>query len=127
MAEKYPNLQWRKNLNPNGGCRDDTGYGVDINRNMDFMWAYRDGSSDDPCQSDYHGREAESEPETRALADYARSLLPEGQRKNDPEGQKNTPFGEDITGMYVDIHSSGGYGKRKNSLVQLVQLRARTV
>lgn len=108
MAEKYPELYWRKNLNPSGGC-DDEEYGVDINRNMKFMWAFQDGSSDDPCESDYHGTRGESEPETKALADYARNLFPEGQRKTDPEGQKDVAFGEDITGMYVDIHSSGGY------------------
>lgn len=108
MAEKYPELYWRKNLNPNGGCGDDE-YGVDINRNMDFMWSFQDGSSNNPCDSDYHGNKAESEPETQALVDYARDLFPIGQRKKNPESQKNTPFGEDITGMYVDIHSSGGY------------------
>lgn len=108
MAEKYPELLWRKNMNPNGGCGDDE-YGVDINRNMDFMWAHQGGSSNNPCDSDFHGNAPESEPETKALADYARALFPEDQRKNDPEGDKNKPFGEDITGMYVDIHSSGGY------------------
>lgn len=108
MAEKYPDLYWRKNMNPNGRCGDDS-YGVDINRNMDFMWAFQDGSSNDPCESDFHGSAPESEPETKALADYARALFPKGQRKNDPEGDKDVPFGEDITGMYVDIHSSGGY------------------
>eukprot|EP00581_Thalassiosira_minuscula_P010332 CAMPEP_0183702650 /NCGR_PEP_ID=MMETSP0737-20130205/684_1 /TAXON_ID=385413 /ORGANISM="Thalassiosira miniscula, Strain CCMP1093" /LENGTH=618 /DNA_ID=CAMNT_0025929297 /DNA_START=169 /DNA_END=2025 /DNA_ORIENTATION=- len=108
MAEKYPNLRWRKNLNPAGGCGDDS-YGVDINRNMDFMWAYADGSSRNPCDSDFHGRAAETEPETQALADYARRLFPASQRKKNPESERNKPFGEDITGMYVDIHSSGGY------------------
>ena len=99
MAEKYPELYWRKNLNPSGGCKSDGEYGVDINRNMDFMWAFEDGSSNSPCESDYHGKRAESEPETKALADYARDLFPEDQRKKNPEGQKDESFREDVTGM----------------------------
>lgn len=109
VAEKYPELYWRKNLNPNGGCNNDEQYGVDINRNFDFMWSDPDGASSNPCDSDYHGSSAESEPETEALAQYARDLFPQGQRKDDPEGDMNVPFGEDITGIYADIHSSGGY------------------
>lgn len=108
MAEKYPDLYWRKNMNPNNKCGDGD-YGVDINRNLDFMWAHKDGASSNPCDGDYHGTSAESEPETKALTDYAKKLFPEGQRKNDPKGEMNNPFGEDITGMYIDIHSSGGY------------------
>ncbi|KAL7528157.1 hypothetical protein ACHAXR_004261 [Thalassiosira sp. AJA248-18] len=108
MAEKYPQLYWRKNMNPNGGCGDDK-YGVDINRNFDFRWSDPAGASSNPCDSNYHGNGPESEPETQALADYARSLFPKGQRKNNPEKQMDDPFGEEITGMYIDIHSSGGY------------------
>jgi len=108
VAEKYPELYWRKNLNPNGGCDDDE-YGVDINRNFDFMWGDQAGASPYPCDSDYHGTAPESEPETEALARYARDLFPEGQRKNKPEQQMYDAFGENITGMYIDIHSSGGY------------------
>lgn len=111
MAEKYPELYWRKNMNPNngGGCRSSGGYGTDINRNFDFMWGDQLGASDSPCDSDYHGKSPESEPETQALASYAKSLFPESQRKNNPEKQMNEPFGEENTGMYIDIHSSGGY------------------
>jgi len=109
MAENYPELLWRKNLNPNGGCQRSDSYGTDLNRNFDFMWSYRDGSSHDPCENDYHGRSPESEPESQALAEYARRIFPQGQRKSNPEGQKDEPFGEGNTGMYVDIHASGGY------------------
>lgn len=108
MAEKYPELYWRKNLHPIrcGGGYD---YGVDLNRNFNFFWGDEEGASSNPCDSDYHGPEPESEPETKALADYARMLFPEEQRKKDPELQKDDPFAEDNTGMYLDIHSSGGY------------------
>ena len=109
VAEKYPNLMWRKNLNPNGGCNDDGSYGIDINRNFDFMWSDPRGSSSNPCDSDYHGKSAESEPETQAVADYAKTLFPKSQRKDDPEGDMKIPFGEEITGIFADIHASGGY------------------
>ncbi|KAL7548338.1 hypothetical protein ACHAWF_011625 [Thalassiosira exigua] len=103
-----PDLEWRKNLNPES-CGGGGNYGVDINRNFDFMHADPNGASSDPCQSSYHGPAPESEPETKAVADYARALFPEGQRKADPEGMMDEPFGEDVAGMFVDIHSSGGY------------------
>lgn len=109
MAERYKELFWRKNLNPDGGCKSDEEYGVDLNRNFDFFFGDRSGASSNPCESDYHGPRAESEPETQAVADYARRLFPAGQRKADPEGEKNKPFREDNTGVYVDVHASGGY------------------
>lgn len=108
MAEKYPELYWRKNLNPIR-CGGGYEYGVDINRNFDFMWSDSAGASDHPCAGDYHGPSAESEPETKAMAEYARKLFPEEQRKSDPIEKMGEPFGEDITGMYIDIHASGGY------------------
>ncbi|KAL9187468.1 hypothetical protein ACHAXT_001571 [Thalassiosira profunda] len=108
MAERYPELRWRKNMNPEGGCADDESYGTDINRNQNFFWSHP-GASDDPCASDYHGDGAESEPESKALADYARSLFPSAQRKDKPEDDKDVAFPETNTGMFVDVHSSGGY------------------
>lgn len=108
VSEKYPELYWRKNLHPIR-CGGGTQYGVDINRNQNFMFAKEGGSSNDPCQQDYHGPSPESEPESQALMNYARALFPEEQRKSDPENQLDQPLGEDISGMYIDIHASGGY------------------
>jgi carboxypeptidase T len=110
MAEKYPELYWRKNLHPIR-CGGGYEYGVDINRNFNFQWANQEGASSNPCDEDYHGPTAESEPETQALADYAKQLFPESQRRENTEDKLDVdvPFGEDITGMYIDIHSSGGY------------------
>jgi len=108
MAEKYPELYWRKNMRPIH-CGGGTDYGVDINRNFNFMWGDQAGASNHPCASDYHGPSAESEPETRAMVEYAKKLFPESQRRSNPEEHLHEPFGEDITGMYIDIHSSGGY------------------
>lgn len=108
VSEKYPELYWRKNLHPIR-CGGGTDYGVDINRNSDFMFAKAGGSSNHPCDSDYHGQSPESEPESQALMDYARNLFPEEQRKDDPENQLDLPLGEDISGLFIDIHASGGY------------------
>ena len=106
VVENDKGIYWRKNLNDEGGCSSDEDYGVDINRNFDFKWGDKDGASNDPCDSDYHGPFPESEPETKAVSQYARDLFPEGQRRSDP---LNQAAGEDIVGMYVDIHASGGY------------------
>lgn len=108
VAERYPELMWRKNLNPNGGCGDGE-YGVDINRNFDFAWGMSSGASSNACASDYHGKSPQSEPETKALADYSKDLFPSNQRKTDPWGKRDQPFGEENVGIYADIHASGGY------------------
>jgi Zinc carboxypeptidase len=54
---------WRKNrsFHPDSGC-----YGVDINRNFDFLWPSGIGTSANPCDYQiYKGPSAFSEPETR--------------------------------------------------------------
>ena len=108
MAERYPGLYWRKNLNP-VRCGGGSEYGVDLNRNFNFFWGDTNGASNYACDSDYHGPSPESEPETQAMAEYARNLFPEDQRKKFPMEQIDEPFGEDNTGTYIDIHASGGY------------------
>lgn len=55
---------WRKNRRDNGGGE----YGVDLNRNYGYMWAYDDvGSSPAPAAETYRGTAAFSEPETQAI------------------------------------------------------------
>jgi carboxypeptidase T len=55
---------WRKNRRDNG----DGTYGVDLNRNYDYMWGYDDEGSSPYTDSDvYRGPSAFSEPETRAI------------------------------------------------------------
>ena len=63
---------WRKNRrkNENSKC-----VGVDLNRIFDK--GFGENSSDDPCQEDYRGPEAFSEPEARALRDYVLKLQSE--------------------------------------------------
>mmetsp|Transcript_12133 Transcript_12133/g.26190 ORF Transcript_12133/g.26190 Transcript_12133/m.26190 type:complete len:737 (+) Transcript_12133:149-2359(+) len=112
VTEKYPKTFWRKNQNPGNGrenCKADE-IGVDLNRNFGFKWGDQDGASDDSCDSTYHGRGPGSEPETRAVVDYAKEIFPEEQgRRDDPEGSTNVAFGEDNTGIFVDVHAPGGY------------------
>lgn len=94
VAERYKELYWRKNLNPNGGCNDDESIGVDLNRNFGFKHGDRDGASDNPCDSDYHGGSDESEPETQAIVNYMKKLFPASQRKQNPQNDWDEPFDE---------------------------------
>ena len=57
---------WRKNRRDNG----DGTYGVDLNRNYDYMWGYdNEGSSPYTGSDVYRGPSPFSEPETRAIRD----------------------------------------------------------
>ena len=58
---------WRKNRRDLGG----NVYGVDLNRNYDYLWGYDDiGSSPFEDSGTYRGPEPFSEPETQALRDF---------------------------------------------------------
>ncbi|MEK7347890.1 MAG: M14 family zinc carboxypeptidase [Candidatus Eisenbacteria bacterium] len=58
---------WRKNRRPNG----DGTFGVDLNRNYGFNWAYDDlGSSPSTTSEVYRGTGPFSEPETSAIRDF---------------------------------------------------------
>jgi murein tripeptide amidase MpaA len=58
---------WRKNRRDNG----DGTYGVDPNRNYDYMWGLDDeGSSPNPLSGVYRGSGPFSEPETQAIRDF---------------------------------------------------------
>lgn len=58
---------WRKNRRNNGGS-----YGVDLNRNYGYHWAYDNiGSSGNASSDTYRGPSAFSEPETRNIRDFA--------------------------------------------------------
>ncbi|KAL7492278.1 hypothetical protein ACHAWT_001462 [Skeletonema menzelii] len=109
MAEQFPNSYWRKNMNPKGGCNNNDFYGVDINRNFDFLWGHASGASSNPCSDEYHGSGPNSEPETQAIVNYANRVFPESQRRSDPEKQMNDALGDEIMGMYMDIHSTGEF------------------
>jgi len=64
---------WRKNRRNNG----DGTFGVDPNRNFSYMWGFDDnGSSPDTSSDTYRGPWPMSEPETRALRDFAAARAP---------------------------------------------------
>ena len=52
-------------------------------------------ASSDPCHPNtFHGRSPFSEPETKAIRDYATRLFPADQRKENPQKSVNVPLGE---------------------------------
>ena len=58
---------WRKNRRAN----DDGSFGVDLNRNYGYEWAFDDdGSSPNPQSQTYRGPSAFSEPETQAVKEF---------------------------------------------------------
>lgn len=79
---KFDNCMQRKNTNRGLRtilCRRDTDYGVDLNRNYAFKFNYdQEGASNNPCDEDYRGVHAFSEPETQAMKDFLESY--EGKR-----------------------------------------------
>ncbi|KAI9218533.1 hypothetical protein BC828DRAFT_332393, partial [Blastocladiella britannica] len=61
---------WRKNRRDNG----DGTFGVDLNRNYAYHWSGSGGASDNTDDETYRGPSAESEPETKVLSAYYKSL-----------------------------------------------------
>ncbi|MCK4510589.1 hypothetical protein KAW64_02570, partial [bacterium] len=57
---------WRKNRRDNAGS---SCYGVDPNRNYDYMWGYS-GTSSDPCSDVYKGLTPHSEPEIQGYTNF---------------------------------------------------------
>lgn len=122
---------WRKNMRDNG----DGTYGVDLNRNYEYMWGYdNEGSSADTSDSVYRGTSPFSEPETQAIRDlfslknfqamisyhsYSQVILyPWGYTSLPPE--KNDLFFEMAADMSELIQSVNGnfygYGQGGNAL-----------
>lgn len=62
------NNMWRKNARG--------GYGVDINRNYSYAWNGCNGSSGSTYADDYRGPSAASEPETKAMMNFAARIQP---------------------------------------------------
>ncbi len=90
-------LSWRKNAD-NDHCSNTDNRGVDLNRNFPYQWGCCNGSSTNPCALTYRGPGAASEPETIAIQDYLRLLVP---RQWTPEPPA------DATGVFLDLHSYG--------------------
>lgn len=91
---------WRKNTNSDL-CSDPWNWGIDLNRNFSFQWSAAEfGSSPFPCDETYRGPTAASEPETRAVQAYLRSLFPDRR-----EDSLAAPAPLETSGLFLDIHS----------------------
>jgi hypothetical protein len=60
----------------------------------------------------YRGKSPKSEVETKAILEYASTIFPTRQRKGDVQTSElkfNIPFAKDSEGVFIDVHSHGGY------------------
>ncbi|MCB1044035.1 MAG: hypothetical protein KDC35_13910 [Acidobacteria bacterium] len=96
-------LSWRKNAN-NNFCTNTNTRGIDLNRNCTFEWACCGGSSSSACSETFHGPSAGSEPEAQALINHLSTTYPD---LRPPD--LTTPAPDDTMGLYIDVHSYGGY------------------
>lgn len=105
---------WRKNRQPNSGSSE---VGTDLNRNWDFKWGCCGGSSGSPGSETYRGAKAESAPEVKVVADFARSRVVGGKQQIKAAIDFHTyselvlwPFGwtddDTATGMTQDDHDA---------------------
>ena len=94
-------LSWRKNVN-NNYCANTNTRGIDLNRNFGFTWNSTGGagSSGNSCDLTYRGPSAASEPETKAIEAYVRSLWPDNRGPNLTDAAPST-----TSGVHLDIHS----------------------
>ncbi len=93
---------WRKNTNENYCGVTSTSRGADLNRNFSYQWGGA-GASTNVCDGTYRGPSPDSEPETRAIRDYMLSIFP------DQRGTGAAAAPADTTGIFIDLHSYGGY------------------
>jgi carboxypeptidase T len=73
-----PYRSWRKNRQPTPGSR---AVGTDLNRNYGYQFGCCGASSGDPTSPYYRGPRAWSAPETRAMRDFVRSRVIDGQQR----------------------------------------------
>ncbi|MGC9024784.1 MAG: M14 family zinc carboxypeptidase, partial [Chloroflexia bacterium] len=99
----------RKNMDNDDGCGDPNNWGVDLNRNHNFMWGIDDnGSSPYPCYETYRGPSLGSEPETIAFQDFATTVFRD---QNGPNGDYTLPPAAPVTttGIFISLHSYSDY------------------
>ena len=97
-------LSWRKNTN-NNYCTDTNLRGADLNRNFSFQWAGCGNqicSSSNPCDLDYRGPSAASEPETEGIESYLTNIFPDQRPDLVTAAAPIT-----ATGVFIDLHSYG--------------------
>ena len=120
----------RKNTNRNyaTGCSNPPNsasqYGVDLNRNFNFMWGLINRPTEPACGLTYPGPVAASEPETSSLQDLVRSLFPD---QRGPANGDKAP--SDATGILITLHSYGNlvlwpWGTTRNTAPNSVELEA---
>ncbi len=95
-------LSWRKNTNQAYCGATSNTRGADLNRNFGFSWNSTggSGSSGDQCNLTYRGPSGASEPETKAIEAYVRSLWPD---RRGPAKTDAAPT--DTSGIHIDVHS----------------------
>lgn len=95
--DQSSNSCWRKNRNPASSGGSSSAIGVDLNRNFDFLWDFKnlfassvssDVASTSPSSETFHGTSAFSEPETKNIKWVM---------------DQNTGLG-----WFIDIHSYAG-------------------
>ncbi|MBT2395399.1 M14 family metallopeptidase [Streptomyces sp. ISL-100] len=69
---------WRKNRQPNAGS---SYVGTDMNRNWDYKWGCCGGSSGNTSSDTYRGKNPESAPEVKVVADFVRSRVVGGKQQ----------------------------------------------
>ncbi|MFJ1749421.1 M14 family metallopeptidase [Streptomyces sp. NPDC088116] len=69
---------WRKNRQPNSGS---SAVGTDLNRNWAYQWGCCGGSSGSASSDTYRGAAAESAPEVKVVANFARSRVVGGKQQ----------------------------------------------
>ena len=74
--------------------------GVDNNRNFPFKWGCCGGSSGVACEQTYRGTSAGSEPETMAIVNKLRTLVPDQRGPGDTDPAPIT-----ATGVYQNVHT----------------------
>ncbi len=99
-----PYLYRKNGDNVGGGCSwppsSFNHFGVDNNRNFPFRWGCCNGSSGSACDQTYRGMSAGSEPETMAIVNTLRSLVPDQRGPGDTDAAPIT-----ATGVYQNIHT----------------------
>jgi carboxypeptidase T len=95
---------WRKNAHAEAACAwppsGEDHFGVDLNRNHVFKWL-GGGSTTDPCSQTYRGRRAASEPETRAVEAFVRSIFPDRRGPRDDD-----PADAETDGILINFHNA---------------------
>ena len=103
LAEKGHYQRKNRNRSNGGYCADPpmpgNQYGTDLNRNCSFKFG-DEGASDDPCDQQYHGPSAGSEPETQALQGYIASLFPDQRGPLDTDAAPSS-----ATGVVMSLHA----------------------